>query len=333
MNETKNNCSCSSIKEMWNDCHSMVMEGAASCGMLGISTGLQTVDNLIGGFEKGKVYLIGGRPSMGKEEFMLSMISDIVIESKLPVLVFSTNHRKNDYIFRLVSSYFGIPTLNLQNGFMETDEWQQLDNNLAAIENAPLYVHDSLDLPLDELMETAWNCIMNKGIKIFFIDSLQMIDLENGVIITYERTARMMHALKQLAIEAEIPIVLGAELGRGGEYRESRADKRPLLRDLMVCSNVEWLADVIMLVHRPEYYKIYKDENGNDLHGRIEIMVKKNALKPLGNILLYYDQQTGIVSENKITRKPESESAELKEMREDNDAKEQLINTFNLKEV
>ena len=123
--------------------------------MLEISTGLQTVDNLIGCFEKGKVYLIGGRPSMGKEEFMLSMISDIVIESKLPVLVFSTNHRKNDYIFRMVSSYCCIPTLNLQKGFMETDEWQQLDNNLAAIENAPLYVHDSLDLLLDELMETA----------------------------------------------------------------------------------------------------------------------------------------------------------------------------------
>ena len=167
------------MREMLSDCISDVKESAAKTGVLGIPTGFQPLDNLIGGFEKGKVYVIGGRPCMGKEEFMLSMMINIILESKLPVLAFSTNHMKSDYIQRLLAMYCDIPVMHLFQGNMEIQEWKRLDKRLCDLLDAPLFMHDSLDLPLNELTETARNCIRERDVHIIFIDCLQMIDFAN----------------------------------------------------------------------------------------------------------------------------------------------------------
>ena len=77
-------------------------------------------------------------------------------------------------------------------------------------------------------------------------------------------------------------------------------------------SYIEGLADVIMMVHRPEYYHIYQDEHGRDLHGKMEIIVKKNNLKPLGDIILDYHQNTGFICLRKNTIKSASKPISLK---------------------
>ena len=95
-----------------------------------------------------------------------------------------------------------------------------------------------------------------------------------------ERIVKVIHVLKQLARQIDVPIVVGSMLGRGVEYREGIEGKQPQLMDLANSSYIEGLADVVMMVHRPEYYHIYVDDNGRDLHGKMEIIVKKNALRP-----------------------------------------------------
>ena len=132
------------MREMLKDCISDVEVRAANTGVLGIPTGFQPLDDLIGGFEKGKVYVIGGRPCMGKEEFMLSMMINIILESKLPVLAFSTNHLKSDYVQRLLAMYCDIPVMHLFQGNMEIHEWKRLDKRVGELVDAPLYMHDSL---------------------------------------------------------------------------------------------------------------------------------------------------------------------------------------------
>ncbi len=78
----------SNLREMLKGCLCEVQAKATKSCLSGISSGFEPLDYLTGGFENGKVYVIGGRPCMGKEEFMLSMIIDIILESKLPVLLF-----------------------------------------------------------------------------------------------------------------------------------------------------------------------------------------------------------------------------------------------------
>ena len=331
MNKMMSDNSYINMREMLKDCISDVQVRTANTGVPGIPTGFQPLDDLIGGFEKGKVYVIGGRPCMGKEEFMLSMIIDIILESKLPVLMFSTNHQKADYIQRLLAIHCDIPVMHLYQGLLEPHEWERLDKRAGELIDAPLYIHDSLDLPLNELVETARNCIREKEVKIIFIDCLQMVDFTNEDDNPSDRVAKVMLSLKQLARLSNIPIIVGSMLSRGIEYREGLEGKQPQLMDLMNSSYIEGLADVVMMVHRPEYYHIYQDDNGRDLHGRIEIIVEKNALKPLGSIFLDYHEKTGIVCLRKNS-KSNSKPISQNELSSDNEAVKKLIKAFDLEE-
>ena len=328
MNEMMSNIGYFNMHMMLEDCLWNAQKSAANSGVPGIASGFFPLDELMCGFEAGKMYVIGGRPCIGREEFMLSMIRDITLESKLPVLLFSTNHQKKDYVERLVSIHCDIPTSHLHRGRIDSQMKSRLDMKIGTLADAPLFIHDSLDLPLNELVETARNCISKEGTKIIFIDCLQMIDFAKGEEASSERVAKVMYSLKQLAYSSNLPIVVGSMLNRGVEYREVFEGKRPQLVDLANSSYIEGLADVIMMVHRPEYYHIYQDEHGRDLHGLMEIIVRKNALKPLGSIFLDYKQETGI-----ITSKSASKPVSLKNFKTDNEAIRKLIKAFNLEEV
>ena len=316
------------MREMLKDCICEVQEKAVNSSLPGISTGFKPIDDLTGGLENGKVYVIGGRPCMGKEEFMLSMIIDIVLESRLPVLMFSTNHLKTDYVQRLLAILCDIPITHLSQRFLEIHEWERLDKNVGALLDAPLFIHDSLDLPSNELTETARNCIREKGTKIIFIDCLQMIDFANEDENASDRLAKVMCSLKQLACFLDMPIVVGSMLDRSVEHRKGLEGKQPQLMDLEGSGYIEEFADVVMMVHRPEVYHIFQDERGRDFHGKMEILVKKNNLKPLGSILLDYHQDTGVVSFGKSDSKAVSQKA----LKIDNKAIKKLKKDFDLKE-
>ena len=332
MNEMKNDNGYSNMPEMVKDCMYKVQARLVKHNMLKIHSGFQRLDNLIEGFEKGKVYIIGGRPCMGKEELILSMIRNIITED-IPVLLFSTNYKKEDYIQRLLSIHCDIPTLHLHNGQMEPFEWERLDKKKNSIMDVPLFIHDSLDLPLNELIETANSCISEKGAKIIFIDCLQMIDFDKNIEKVSEKVAKVMHSLKQLSCQAEIPIVIGSMLGRGIENRESLEGKQPCLKDLANSSYIEEFADVILMVYRPEYYCIYQDDNGRDLHRVMIVLVMKNSLKPLGNVYLEYMRETGIVNEYDVFYGSPSKLINLGELGGDNKTIRSLIDALDLEEL
>ena len=210
--------------------------------------------------------------------------------------MFTTNNRKYDYIKRLLSIHCDIPTANLGTAQLKPDEWERLDKGVGFLIDAPLFIHDCLDLPLNVLIETSRNCIKEKAVKIIFIDCLQMIDFAKDEKCISERIAEVMHTLKKLACLFEVPIVVGSVLSRNIEYREGIEGKVPQFMDLANSSYIEELADVVMMVHRPEYYRIYEDERGRNLRGIMEIYVKKNNLTLLGSILMDYHEDTGIVT-------------------------------------
>ena len=333
MKEMMNDIYFFSLREMLKDCLCEVQASASKSSLPGISSGFKPLDDLTGGFENGKVYVIGGRPCMGKEEFMLSMIKYIIMESNLPVLLFSTNHMKSDYVERILTIHCDIPTTFLHQGLLKKDDWVKLDIGVNTLVDAPLFIHDSLDLPLNELVETARFCIRGTGAGIIFIDCLQMIDFtdkeDNN---SSEKIAKVMYSLKQLASITNMPIVVGSMLSRGVEYREGFEGKQPQLGDLANSSYIEGLADVIMMVHRPEYYRIYEDVHGQDLHGLMEIFVKKNNLKPSGSFYLEYHQDTGVVCMRKSTVKSASEPINLNNLNTDNKAVQSLIEAFDLED-
>ena len=298
-----------SIRETVQNCIGELQAKGNSSYLSGISTGFRPIDYLMGGFENGKVYVIGGRPCMGKEELMLSMILNIAVGRGVPVLMFSTNHMKTAYVQRLIGIHSDIPITHLSQGLSEREEWVKLDKEVEPLLDAPLYIHDNQDLKLCELNDVLRDCFREKGTRIVFIDCLQMIEFADEGEHSSERIAKVMCSLKQLAHLYDIPIVVGSMLNRSVEQREGIAGKLPQLQDLADSSYIEELADVVMMVRRPEYYHIYQDERDVDLHGKIEVHVMKNSLKPLGSILMDYDEDTGFIASNKDAKTSDAEAS------------------------
>ena len=332
MEEMVYDISYSSVRGMVKQYLCEVQAKTANIGISGTPSGFESLDELTDGFKKGKVYIVGGRPCMGKEEFMLSMIRNIVVESKVPALLFSTNNMGQDYMQRLLSIHCDISTSLLQQGTLKYNEWEIIDKEIDTLIDAPLFIHNCLDLPLNELIETTRNCIKEKATKIVFIDCLQMMDFARGEKGISERIAEVMHSLKKLACLFEVPIVVGAMSGRGADYRDGIEGKQPQFMDLANSSYIEELADVVMMVHRPEYYRIYEDERGRDLHGIMEIYVKKNNLNPLGCIFLSYLEDTGIVTSKKDANASASKPVRLKDFNTNNKAVKHLIESLGLVE-
>lgn len=330
MKEMMSDTAISCMREMVKDYLSEMQGRTADTGGLGFSTGFKPLDDLTGGLENGKVYVIGGRPEIGKEEFMLSIILNIIKETELPVLLFSTNRMKSDYTKRLLSMHCDIPTTHLSTGQLEPREWDRLNKKVGTLRDAPLFVHDSMDLPQNELIETVRTSIREKGVKIIFIDCLQMIDFAKEEMTPSERMAKVMYSLKLLAIMTNLPIVAGSMLNRSLEYREGSYGKLPLLCDLANSCYIEELADVVMMVHRPEYYRIYVDEKGNNLRGVMEILVQKNRLKASGEFFLDYNQKTGAVSMKGAAAS--SKQVSLEELEKNSKVIEKLVKTFDLVE-
>lgn len=332
MNEIKCDNGYTDLSVMAKDCMLKIHDRVVKDEMSGVPSGFQQLDNNTDGFEKGKVYIIGGRPNIGKEDLILSMIRNIITED-VPVLLFSTNHNMPDYVQRLLSIHCDIRTLRMHNGQMDAYEWERLDKNINSIMYAPLFIHDSLDLPLNELIDTAHNCIKEKAAKIIFVDCLQMVDFDKDAKSVSEKIAKVMYSLKQLACQADIPIVVGSMLGRGIEIREGLEGRQPYLSDLANSSYIEEIADVILMVHRPEYYCIYQDDTGRDLHGVMMILVKKNSLKPFECIYFKYQQDTGIIIQDDNANIDVSKLVSLKELGADNKTINNLMDALDLEEL
>ena len=159
-----------------------------------------------------------------------------------------------------------------------------------------------------------------------------MIDFTKEGENSSEKIAKVMYTLKQLACKIGVPIVVGSMLGRGVEFREGLEGKQPLLMDLSNSSYIEEIADVIMMVHRPELYQIYQDDNGRDLRGMMLIYVMKNALRPLGRIYFEYQQDTGFISQGKYAKASGSKQVGLKDLDTDNRVIDSLVKAFDLED-
>jgi replicative DNA helicase len=169
------------------------------------------------------------------------------------------------------------------------DEWDRLDKRLNALLGAPLYVDDTPGLSVFELRTKARRLVREHGVKIIMIDYLQLMNA-NGMRFSsrQEEVSTISRSLKGLAKELDVPILALSQLNRGVESREGLEGKRPQLSDLRESGAIEQDADMVLFVHRPEYYHIYQDDNGRDLHGMAQIIIAKHRKGATGDVLLTF---------------------------------------------
>nr|WP_320058684.1 replicative DNA helicase [uncultured Bacteroides sp.] len=262
---------------------------ARTDGLSGLESGFTKLDKMTSGWQNSDLVIIAARPAMGKTAFVLSMARNIAVNFRNPVALFSLEMSNVQLVNRLIVNVCEIPGEKIKSGQLVAYEWQQLDYKLKDLIDAPLYVDDTPSLSVFELRTKARRLVREHGVKIIIIDYLQLM---NASGMSYgsrqEEVSTISRSLKGLAKELNIPIIALSQLNRGVENREGIEGKRPQLSDLRESGAIEQDADMVCFIHRPEYYKIYSDDKGNDLRGMAEIIIAKHRNGATGDVLLRF---------------------------------------------
>ncbi len=265
-------------------------------GLTGVPTGFQELDEKTSGWQSSDLVIIAGRPAMGKTSFALSLAKNIAVDHNIPIAFFSLEMNNVQLVNRLISNVCEIPGSKMLSGQLSPDEWDRLDKNINLLQGAPLYIDDTPGLSIFELRTKARRLVREKGVKTIMIDYLQLMNA-NGMRFgsRQEEVSKISQSLKGLAKELDIPILALSQLNRSVETRDNKSatnneidGKRPQLSDLRESGAIEQDADMVIFVHRPEYYHILTDKNGNDLRGMAQIIIAKHRKGATGDILLTF---------------------------------------------
>jgi replicative DNA helicase len=217
---------------------------------------------------------------MGKTAFALSS-AKVMAEQNIPVGILSLEMSKNALTKRIVSMVTRINGQDLRTGKLSPEEIEKLNSSFSKIEKLPIYIDDSSDLCLAEIKVKINRMMLKYKVQVVFIDYLQLINSQS----TYSReqeVAKISRGLKNMAKEFNIPIVILSQLNRDCE---SRANARPKLSDLRDSGSLEQDADVVIFVHRPEYYDIKEMYNKTSSVNKAEIIVAKQRNGPTGTFI------------------------------------------------
>lgn len=286
------------IDPVIEDAYQMLRKAAARTdGMSGLPSGFDKLDKLTSGWQNSDLIIIAARPAMGKTAFVLSMAKNMTVDHKIPVAVFSLEMANVQLVNRMIVNVCEIPGEKIKSGQLAPYEWAQLDHRINALFGAPLYLDDTPSLSVFELRTKARRLVRDYGVKIIIIDYLQLM---NASGMSYgsrqEEVSTISRSLKGLAKELNIPIIALSQLNRSVETRttnnpDSPDSKRPQLSDLRESGAIEQDADMVCFIHRPEYYKIYKDQHGNDLKGIAEFIVAKHRNGAVEDVRLRFTSE------------------------------------------
>ncbi len=258
-------------------------------GERSIQSGFTELDKITFGWKKGELIVIGGRPAMGKTALAISLARNIAILNRTSIAYFSLEMSTVQFMNRFLSN---VSNVEINHAELYSEKEQALlDDAEKIIEDAPIFLDDTPALSVQELRTKASRLVREHQVKLIIIDYLQLMNASGMSYSNREEEVSVItRSLKALAMELNIPIIALSQLNRR-ENREGIDGKRPQLSDLRESRTIEQDADMICFIHRPEYYRIFQDEKGNDLHGMAEIIVAKNRNGKMEDTLLKFSSQ------------------------------------------
>ena len=247
------------------------------------------LDAITAGWQEDDFIIIAGRPSMGKTAFALCCAICAALGYDIPTAFFSLEMSSEQLMIRTIASVCEINSKKLQTGRLTPEEWNRIDHvNIDRIMSAPLYIDDTPGISIGEFRNKAKRLVRDFGVKCIFIDYLQLMNGGKRNSTRQEEVSHISRSLKVIAKELHVPIIALSQLNRGVEYREGLEGKRPVLSDLRESGAIEQDADMVLFVHRPEYYHIYQDDRGNSLIGKAIIILAKHRNGATGDVCLTY---------------------------------------------
>lgn len=255
----------------------------------GVPSGFPEIDEITYGWHPSDLVVIAARPAMGKTAFVLSMARNIAVDHQTPVAIFSLEMSNDQLTSRLIVNHTEIPNDDIKRGSLTPQQMSILDQKIGALEQAPLFIDDTAGLSVFDLRSKARRLVRQEGVKVVIIDYLQLMTasgLKNNANREQE-VSMVSRSLKQLAKELDITVIALAQLNRGVENRPKEG-KRPQLSDLRESGAIEQDADMVCFIHRPEYYGIMEDEDGNSMKGMAQFIIAKHRNGRVDTVTLRY---------------------------------------------
>ncbi len=258
-------------------------------GLSGSPSGFTSIDRITSGWQRTDLVIIAARPSMGKTAFVLSMARNMAVDHNRSVAVFSLEMSSIQLVNRLISAETELGSDKIKTGRLENYEWEHLNRKISSLEKSPIFIDDTPALSIFEFRAKCRRLKMQHDIQVVIVDYLQLMTsgLE-GRGSREQEVSTISRSLKAIAKELDIPILALSQLNRSVESREG---KRPQLSDLRESGAIEQDADIVMFIHRPEYYGITEDESGNSLMGVAEIIIAKHRNGATGDVHLAFKKE------------------------------------------
>lgn len=219
--------------------------------MPGVPTGIEDLDQLLGGgWQPGQLIVVAARTGVGKSVATTGFAVHGAFTKGIPSAVFSMEMRDVEIGTRIFAAHGEVPLHLLKTGKVGEDEWDKLRETMEKTDDAPLFVDDSANMTLADIRSWSRKLHRQNGIQLVVVDYLQLIETARAEN-RQNAIAAVSRGLKLLAMELEIPVIAVSQLNRGPE---NRPNKRPTKSDLRESGAIENDADVIVLIHRDDYY-------------------------------------------------------------------------------
>jgi len=237
-----------------------------------IKSGYRDLDSAIGGLLLGEFVVVGGRPSMGKTQFLVSLVLNVSITN--PVLYFTFDLSESFLTNRFISALSGVAVSKIIQNNLNPFEKNQISSIEDLLSSRKIFINDSSSNSTSSIKSLCKKHIQEDGVKVIVVDFLQMMSSSRYRNNRELEIGYISRELKNIAKDNNVCVIATSQLNRSVETRGG--NKRPQLSDLRDSGSIEQDADKVIFIHRPEYYGFMEDEDGNDLSGIVELIIAKN---------------------------------------------------------
>ena len=244
----------------------------------GVPTGFIDLDSLLTGLHPGELIVVGARPSMGKTSFAMNVAEYAALNKGKTVAVFTLEMPREQIAMRMLCSDARVDMQRVRKGTLQDSDWLRLASSLGPLAASSMYIDDTAGITPTQLRSRCRRLMMEKGLDLVVVDYLGLMHSDSRMENRQLEVSEISRQLKAIALELKIPLVACAQLSRANK---DRTDKRPVLSDLRDSGSIEQDADVVMFLHREEYYnKETEDKNIG------EVIIAKQRSGPLGTVKL-----------------------------------------------
>lgn len=250
----------------------------------GLPTGFEELNQMLCGLQNGEMIIVAGRPSMGKTSFAMNVAEHLTADENIPTVIFSLEMGRQQLVERILCSRSGVDSQLVRKGMIGTEQLADLQRAAGELFEKPMFIDDSPGLTPMMIRAKCRRLKSQHGIAAVFVDYMQLMSVGNYAESRQQEISTISRQLKALARELEVPVVVLSQLNRAAEGREGH---RPRMSDLRESGSIEQDADVIILLHREDYY--HRGEQDWEENNIAEVIVAKQRNGPTGTVELIFD--------------------------------------------